>query len=158
LGTHSTQDRPAAVEDLQKQLTFSGHAEQPAISPDGRFVAYVSESALWIQQTATSSNDLKVPAEAGVELRGVTVTSDNNSVDFVRVPSAANSSPSLWRVPLIGGAPKLLIDNVYSPPGWSPDGRRMAFIRSNATANPAALVIADADGKNERVLATLQRP
>ncbi len=119
--TRPFQGRPAAVEDLKvEQLTFNGNAEQPALSPDGRFVAYVSDNGLWIRQTATSSNVQIVAAEPGSGLRGVTVTPDNNVVDFLRVPGDAKTPPSLWRVPFLGGAPKLLVEDVHSPPGGPP--------------------------------------
>ncbi len=75
--------------DLQvTQLTTSGNAERPAISPDGRYVAYVQrdgdDSSLWIRQTATTNNVRIVPPERGVALFGATFTPDGTSVDFVR--------------------------------------------------------------------------
>ena len=50
-----------SLADLQvTQLTTSGNAERPAISPDGRYVAYVQRDgddySLWIRQTTTTSN------------------------------------------------------------------------------------------------------
>ncbi|HWV94693.1 MAG TPA: protein kinase, partial [Vicinamibacterales bacterium] len=75
--------------DLQvTQLTTSGNAERPAISPDGRYVAYVQrdgdDSSLWIRQTANTNNVRIVPSERGVALFGATFTPDGTSVDFVR--------------------------------------------------------------------------
>ena len=75
--------------DLQvTQLTTSGNAERPAISPDGRYVAYVQrdgdDHSLWIRQTATTNNVRIVPPERGVALFGATFTPDGTSVDFVR--------------------------------------------------------------------------
>jgi len=67
--------------DLQvTQLTTSGNAERPTISPDGRYVAYVQrdgdDSSLWIRQTATTNNVRIVPPERGVALFGATFTPD----------------------------------------------------------------------------------
>ena len=47
--------------DLQiSQVTTSGKAQSPAISPDGKYVAYVqrdgNDTSLWIRQTSTTSN------------------------------------------------------------------------------------------------------
>jgi Tol biopolymer transport system component len=154
-----SQDRGITVEDLQvEQLTSTGNAASPSISPDGRFVAYISGNGLWIRQTATSSNVQIVPPEPGVSLNGATVTPDNNFVDFLRLSDRANTPPSLWRVPFLGGAPKLLLEDVESLPAWSPDGRQMAFIRTNRDNNPTALVIADVGGQSQHVLATQQHP
>ena len=60
-------------QDLEiEQLTTSGNASLPAISPDGKFVAYVQQDSngqsLWIRQTATSSNVPIVPPERGVDV------------------------------------------------------------------------------------------
>jgi Tol biopolymer transport system component/predicted Ser/Thr protein kinase len=135
-----------------EQITSSGAAARPAISPDGKFVTYISGGGLWVRQTETSSNVQIVPPDPAYSVGGMTITPDNNFVDFLRVPRTAAKPPSLWRVPLLGGTAKLLIEDVHSLVGWSPDGKRMAFIRSNNLTNPTSLVVADADGGNETVL------
>ena len=71
---------------------------------------------------------------------------DGSFVDFTRGKAGA---PTLWRVPFLGGSAKRLIDNVNSPIGWSPDGRRFAFVRAGFDGS-SALLVADADGTNER--------
>jgi len=141
------------------QLTTTGSAFTPAISPDGRYVVYAQFdagsplSSLWVRQTATASNVQIVPLEPGIGMYAPTVTPDGNFVDFVRV--VIDGDVSLWRVPFLGGTPRRLIENVVSPVGWSPDGRLMAFLRNDDQTT--SLVVTDADG-NERVLATRHRP
>ena len=78
-----------SLADLQvTQLTTSGIAERPAISPDGKYVAYVQRDgdgySLWIRQTTTTSNVRIVAPERGVTLFGATFTPDATAVDFVR--------------------------------------------------------------------------
>jgi serine/threonine protein kinase/Tol biopolymer transport system component len=147
----STSFRDAAI----TQLTTSGNAAVPAISPDGKVVAYIqrdgSGTSLWIRQTATASNVPIVAAQPGVELHGATVTPDSSFVDFLR--TEGKNPRSLWRVPFLGGSPRKLVDNVSSLPGWSPDGRQMAFVRGTST-----LVVADAEGGQERVVHTAVAP
>jgi serine/threonine protein kinase/Tol biopolymer transport system component len=137
------------------QLTTSGNAAVPAISPDGKYVAYLQRddggTSLWIRQTATASNVQIVAPQPGVELHGATVTPDSSFVDFLR--NEGKDPRALWRVPFLGGPPKNLIDNVAGLPGWSPDGRQMAFVRGGST-----LVVADADGGHERVVLTTKAP
>src|SRR5262249_15516369 len=51
---------PANADLKITQLTMTGNARQPAISPDGKYVAYVqrdgNDTSLWIRQTTTASN------------------------------------------------------------------------------------------------------
>jgi hypothetical protein len=46
---------------------------------------------------------------------------------------------------------------VDSPIGWSPDGRRFAFVRAGFDGS-SALLVADAEGANERTVATRKLP
>lgn len=147
-----------SVEDLHViPVTTSGVAERPAISPDGKFVAYIQrtrmDSSLWVRQIATNTSVEIVPSEPGAQLWDVTVTPDGNFVNFVRLH--VNESSSLWRVPFLGGVPKRILDNVWSGIGWSPDGRRFAFVRSFAgsSSDSSQVVIATVDGASERVIA-----
>lgn len=71
----------ASIENLQiVQLTTSGTAGLPAISPDGTYGVYIqtegNQSSLWIRQTTTPSNAVIFRPEPGVFLLGATVTPD----------------------------------------------------------------------------------
>ena len=156
----TTSAAQSMLDELQVvQLTTSGNAQRPAISPDGKYVAYVQQDgndfSLWIRQTTTSSNAQIVSPEPGVRLLGATVTPDGSFVDFVRTQGGRTS---LWRVPFLGGTSKKLIDEAHSAPGWAPDGQHMAFVRSIPGTGSTALIITDPDGSRERVLAERRVP
>ena len=143
------------------QLTTSGNAEQPAISLDGKYVAYIQrtgdDSSVWIRQTATTSNVQIVEPAPNAWSGGVTVTPDGNFVDFVRF-QVGGTGPVLWRVPFLGGQPRRLIERIFSPVGWSPDGRHLAFIRSGDGFSNTSLVVAEPDGGRERSVAIRRAP
>ena len=114
----------------------------------------VPADSVWIRQIATSSNVRLVAPEPGVTILGLTLTPDGNYVDYIRGPGRS----ALWRVPSFGGTPKHLLDDVWTPIGWSPDGRQMAFVRSDSGRGSSELVVAEADGGNAHVLTARQLP
>ena len=147
---------PSSLADLQiTQLTTSGTAERPAISPDGRYVAYVQRdgnaTSLWLRQTTTTNNVQIVAPEAGVTLYGATFTPDSTSVDYVRQPNGAPAD--IWRVPFFGGTPRRFISAVASSISWAPDGQRLAFLRTHSAPTLTTdLIVAAPDGGQERSL------
>ncbi len=141
------------LEHLQvSQITTSGNAWRPALSPDGRYVVYVRrdglDHSLRMRQLGTDRDVELVPAQPGLTIQAATVTPDGSFVDFVR----GEGSATLWRVPFLGGGPKRLIDNVNSPIGWSPDSRRLAFVRSGSGGS-SALIVAESDGTSPKTIA-----
>jgi serine/threonine protein kinase/Tol biopolymer transport system component len=148
---------PIQLESVR--LTDSLDASRPAISPDGKFVAYIKlegvDTSLWIRQIASGSNVRIVPAAKGVKILNPTVSPDGSFVDYQYVTDAEHS---LWRVPFLGGAAKPLVDSVSSSVGWSSDGKQMAFLRTGLAAGTTMLMVAAADGTGERVVATRGLP
>jgi Tol biopolymer transport system component len=140
------------------QVTVTGNTWRPALSPDGKYAVYVRregvDSSLRMRQLGTDRDVELVAAQPGLTIQAATVTPDGGFVDFVRGTAGAMT---LWRMPFLGGSPKRLIDNVNSPTGWSPDGRQFAFVRAGFDG-ASALLVADADGANERTLATRNLP
>jgi eukaryotic-like serine/threonine-protein kinase len=145
------------------QLTNSGNAIAPAISPDGKYVTYLQPDGdkvgIWVRQVATPSN-VKILEQTGGGALGLSVTPDGSFIDFEaeRPTSSPVSGPQLWRIPFLGGSEKRVIGDVWTRPGWSPDGQKMAFVRVDVAADTDSLVIADADGRNPRALTTRRRP
>jgi serine/threonine protein kinase len=153
--------QPASPQLQLVRLTNSGNARLPALSPDGRYVAYVQDDAdgqcVWVRQIASNSNVRIVEPVRGVSILAVTVTPDGGFVDFVRRVEGS-LSPELWRAPFLGGPPRKIADNVWSASGWSADGKKMAFLTQNATQTERSVVVTDSDGSRPRVVATRKLP
>ena len=161
--TATTRRDPLADLDRRRPGGPTDHhgrcGEGRRLRPDGNYLAYVrrqkGQDSLHVRQTATAATAEIVKAEPDVSLWGATVSPDSGFVDYVR--RLQGQLFELWRVPFLGGASRRLLDRVNSPIGWSPDGRRFAFVRADAPGT-TVVVIANADGSGERVLAERQRP
>ncbi|MBA3440654.1 MAG: PD40 domain-containing protein [Pyrinomonadaceae bacterium] len=138
------------------RLTSTGRATAAAISPDGKYFAYVLDEAglqsLWMSHIIPASNVEVIPP-AEVRYQGLTFSPDGSYIYCVmRKPDGPDAA--LYRVPALGGAPpKKLLDGVDSPITLSPDGRQIAFVRNYPGQGFGALMVANADGSREQQLA-----
>jgi serine/threonine protein kinase len=136
------------------KLTDDGRVSRGAISPDGKYVAYVSSApqpSLWVEQIATERTVQLVPPQAG-NYWWITFSRDGDYVYYVLQQEEDRTQWDLFVVPMLGGPPRLLIKNVSSGVGISPDGNRMAFI-AERDDGPRTLTVANIDGTDEWVLA-----
>jgi Tol biopolymer transport system component len=124
------------------------------ISPDGNyFVYYEADSGIshfWLQQTGGSSRVEIIPPTEKI-IYGATFSPDNQFVYYFAGDQPGETA-SLYRVMTLGGAPTKILDDISSPVSFSPDGREMVFRRWNPKTSESYLIIASADGSNQRVL------
>ncbi|HET9387584.1 MAG TPA: protein kinase [Gemmatimonadales bacterium] len=151
---------PSIADFELEQLTTSGTARAPAISPRGDYLAYVESAgiadSLMVRQVAPTGRSVPiVPPTPDISLAGVNFTPDGKFVDYLRriSPTAAE----LWRIPTLSGQPRRLAENVVSGVGWSPDGRQMAYVQA-PSPKQTQLVIAEIDGSAPQVKATRIAP
>ena len=142
------------------KITRSGTAGNAVISSDGKYLAYVSSEAgqqsLRVRQVETA-NDAQLIAPAEVRYAGLTFSPDNNHIFYVTYEKAARVG-ILYQIPIIGGAPKKVIADVDSPVTFSPDRKRLAFVRGYPLTRETALIVANADGGGEQRIATRAFP
>jgi serine/threonine protein kinase/Tol biopolymer transport system component len=145
--------RPEPFQGMKlTKVTSAGNVVQGelAISPDGKYVAYVVEEAgqqsLLVRQVATSSNVQIVPP-ATTEYSGLTFSPNGDYVYYFVVDNKRVNT--LYRVAAFGGSSRKLIENADGPVSFSPDGTRLAFLR-----DARLLMIANADGTSAQTLAT----
>ena len=150
----------AALPKLHVQpLTLDGKALLGTISPDGKFLVYLRDGDEDVRVRQVSGEGDKSILASGrfTRIASLTVTPDSNDVDVVAA-TGTGRVPDAWRIPLLGGTPRPLLDHVVSAIGWSPDGRTMAFVRSDGGSSDMVVVLADADGSNPRELARRRGP
>jgi eukaryotic-like serine/threonine-protein kinase len=150
------QDPPLTI----SRVTFTGTALNGAISPDGKYVAYVQDDdgrqSLWLSQLAISNHRQLLPDAGDVLPRSVTFSPDGQFVYFVR---GEGPQSALFQLPFTGGEPRRVRAGVNSSISFSPDGKHFAFLRGLLTANARRdLVIATTGSEEERLLATRQLP
>lgn len=146
------------------RLTTSGRAADGAISPDGKYVAYLNldeggRMTIWLRQVATSSNvkivDSGQKGFFGIP-RGLTFSPDGNYLYYrarTEIPTGTTNVYALFRIPVLGGDSRKVIDSAFSPVSFSPDARRIAFARNNAPVmGESYLIVANADGTEEHVI------
>ena len=144
------------------KLTTNGNALMAAISPDGKYVAYVTgqsgKESLWLRQVDIASNAQLIAPREGRYL-GVAFSPDGNYVYFGYAESARNDASQIFRLPLLGiGAAAMKIELQAGLPSLSHDRKRMAFIRFDRQAQTDSLIVANADGSGEQVVGTRKWP
>jgi len=142
------------------RFTTDGKVECAAISPNGRQVAYAesdgAQETLWLRQVATSNTGVVVVGPSNLKYIGLTFSPDSDYIYYIAAP--LNSPSTLYRVPSLGGKPTGLVEDVDSPPTFSPDGKRMAYARGYPDANESVVMVAGVDGSGEKRLSTLKSP
>ena len=143
------------------RVTDSGNASSAAISPDGVYVLHVDAEngmqSLWLRHIPTGSNTRVVPPTEERYL-GLTFSKDGNHFYFIRSDKNHPGVRMLYRAPVLGGEARLVLTDVDSPISFSPDGTRFVFQRGHPASGETQLVIANADGSNETVIATRKSP
>jgi eukaryotic-like serine/threonine-protein kinase len=135
------------------QVTKTGKAGLAAISPDGKFILHVQRDnglrSLWLRNIPTGS-DTQVIAPSDAQYGALAFSRDGNYIYFKKNANLQGTSFDVFRTPVLGGSPQMVVRDVDSDLAFSPDGKRIAYVRAN-NPNPGKfrLLMSNADGSDE---------
>ena len=142
-----------------RPLTQSGKDFLPAISPDGKTMAFCSmrdgKARIWLKDLSSGG---EVGLTEGSDV-GPRFSPDGSQLLFNRGvpafgPPTPGMEPDLYRVPLIGGTPRKIAGNAGDA-DWSPDGKTIVFIRFVQSPLATVLLTASPDGGEPKEIARL---
>src|SRR5215472_4920995 len=146
------QSAPHDNVQFERLTDFSGMEESPALSPDGKSVAFVSDSSgsrqIWIRLLAGG-----VPLQLSRDERehfSPRWSPDSASLFYYTPPARGSHEAVVWEISALGGLPRRVTYSL-SEADPSRDGKSLAFFRLHD--NQIELVRTDRDARNPQVLA-----
>ncbi len=151
IAPRATDRNPLSGAQFTRLTNFEGAKSNPAISPDGKFAAFLSDRSgafdIWlIQANGNSLANLTQGriGDARAPLRAVGFSGDGSEVWSAGIEGRRLK---LW--PLMGGAPRNFLDESAAEVAWSPDGTRLVYHTWQA-GDPT--FVADHNGANQRLI------
>jgi serine/threonine protein kinase len=139
------------------KISGTHNAKIGAMSPDGNYLAYVlnneGNESLWLRHLSSESNVQIIPPQH-VSYSALRFSPDGSHIYYSHTLLAsgpASQEYDLYRIPVLGGTPQLLVKDVDTNPSFSRDGQRFVFVRAN-DPDPGKyhLIVANADGGDEK--------
>lgn len=165
LGWYKFAERSKPANRMEiSRFTTTGQAFSPTISRDGKYVAFTliegGQHSLWVRQVTAGSRGVQIIPPSKAWYLGASFSPDSNYLYYVMKEGRErnNSELTLYQIPALGGLPKKLITGVNSIVTFSPDGRRLAFVRNFPDQDESALMVAHADGTGEQKVVVRKEP
>lgn len=136
-------------------LFSSAEISRAIVSPNGKYLALIERKneveSLIVRQIA-ESNSLEIVPKFNGNFIGATFSPESDYVFYAVYPKNSKQG-ELYKIPIFGGATQQIVKDIDSAVSVSSNGKKIVFIRRYPNEKETALMVADADGKNERKLA-----
>ena len=145
------------AQDLRvERVTRNGKAATVAISPDGQMIAYVlrdgwQQNVILRQLSTGSETQLTTPEP--ISYAGLAFSPDGTSLYYTASAKENHLYSYLYKILLQGGQATRLVEDIDTAVSFSPDGKRIAFVRGVPDKRVNDLVVANADGSDLKVIA-----
>ncbi|MCU1296519.1 MAG: serine/threonine protein kinase [Acidobacteriaceae bacterium] len=140
--------------ELMRLTDFMGMEEFPALSPDGKSVAFTANVGgrrqVWMRLLAGGS-PLQV-THNDADHQYPRWSPDSSSLIYFSPSTEPDGEGKIWQIPALGGTARPLVSSLGGA-DLSHDGKHIAYFHSNQ--GKLELAVADPDGSNSRNLAGL---
>jgi eukaryotic-like serine/threonine-protein kinase len=143
-------EAPARSVQLQRLTDFVGMEESPAISPDGKTVAFVARAGrkrqIWLRLLAGGA-PLQITRDDADHEQPRWVP-DSSALIYYAPSAIPGEHGTIWEVAALGGEPRR-VASALSGGDVSHDGRRIALFRFEDTRIALVLVTRDGSGADQ---------
>jgi eukaryotic-like serine/threonine-protein kinase len=138
--------KPIAFENyVMTQPTEFGDVENVAASPDGKYLAFVrgapgtTKKSLWLRQLSTNSTS---EVQASVDpVLSLSFTADQAYLLYRIQRSESSSFKDLYRVPILGGSPQIVVQDIDGDVSFTDGGKRWCFQRNTGEPRTYSIVL-----------------
>ena len=140
----------------RRVTTRTGVDTMPALSPDGRSLAFVSDRSggheIYVLSDTPGAREVAVTGDGGQNVQPAW------SPDGAWLAFHSRKRRGIWVAPATGGPARQVVE-FGSDPSWSPDGRHIAFSSdAGGMAAQSVIGIVGADGSGRRELTRIGSP
>jgi Tol biopolymer transport system component len=144
----------ASPVELIRLTDFVGMEEFPALSPDGKSVAFTADAGgrrqVWVRLLA-GGTPLQV-THGDADHQSPRWSPDSSSLIYFSPSEEPDGEGKVWQIPALGGTARPLVNSLGGA-DLSHDGKHIAYFHSNQ--GELELAVADPDGSNAQRLALL---
>jgi len=161
-GRGPSQAPPPVFDRVVRLVSTPAHEFSPAISPDGKWVAYLSDARgptdVWVKflaggDPANLTANAPIVVQATDYISGLDVSPDGTQISVIADGRDQGQGTAAWVIPApLGGVPRRVLRPGDSGLHWAPDGKHIVFVRTGGPLGDA-LVVSDPGGENERIIA-----